>query len=53
MIKNIRLEVSDDYEWIINTDTDEVIAEGHKLSAEDMLFALGYRFDIVERGVED
>lgn len=53
MIKNIRLEVSDDYEWIINTDTDEVIAEGHKLSAEDVLFALGYRFDIVEREVED
>lgn len=49
MIRNVRLEVGDNYEWIIN----EVITEGHRLSAEDILFALGYRFDIVERGVED
>lgn len=53
MIKNVRLEVGDNYEWIINADTNEVITEGHRLSAEDILFALGYRFDIVERGVED
>lgn len=45
---NIILRVSEDYEWIINKYTGEVIAEGHKLTAEEVLFALGYRFEIEE-----
>ena len=48
MIEHVKLKVSvnDDYEWLINEDTDEVIAEAQKLSAEDVLYALGYKFSI-------
>lgn len=48
MVQNVKLKVSvdDDYEWLIDRDTDEVLAEGHKLSAEDVLWALGYKFSI-------
>ena len=48
MVEHVKLKVSvnDDYEWLINEDTDEVIAEAPKLSAEDVLYALGYRFSI-------
>lgn len=45
---NIILKVSEDYEWIIDKSTGEIIAEGHKLTAEEVLFALGYRFEIEE-----
>ena len=31
----------DSYEWLINEDTDEVIAEGQKLAAEDVLHEHG------------
>ena len=44
----ILLKVCGDYEQIINQDTNEILAEGHLLSAEDVLFALGYRFEIEE-----
>jgi hypothetical protein len=44
----ILLKVWEDYEQIINQDTNEILAEGHSLSAEDVLFALGYRFEIEE-----
>ena len=48
MVEHVKLKVSanDDYEWLINEDTDEIIAEGHKLTAEDVLWALGYKFSI-------
>ena len=48
MIEHVKLKVSvnDDYEWLINEDTNEVLTEGQKLSAEDVLWALGYRFAI-------
>ena len=48
MVEHVKLKVTmgDDYEWLIDNDTGEVLAEGHKLSAEDVLWALGYRFAI-------
>ena len=48
MIEHVKLKVSvnDNYEWLINDDTDEVLVEGDHLSAEDVLWALGYRFSI-------
>ena len=42
----IKAESTTDYEWLINEDTDEVLAEGPILRAEDVLWALGYRFTI-------
>ena len=48
MVEHVKLKVSvnDDYEWLIDEDTNEVIPEAHKLSAEDVLYALGYKFSI-------
>jgi hypothetical protein len=48
MVEHVKLKVSvnDDYEWLIDEDTNEVIAEAEKLRAEDVLWALGYRFAI-------
>ncbi len=48
MVEHVKLKVSanDDYEWLINEDTNEILAEGQKLSAEDVLWALGYKFAI-------
>lgn len=48
MVKNVMLRVSakDDYEWLIDRDTGKVLAEAHKLDAEDVLWALGYKFSI-------
>ena len=48
MVEHVKLKVSalDDYEWLINDDTGEVLAEGVKLSAEDVLWGLGYKFAI-------
>ena len=48
MVEHVKLKVSvsDDYEWLINDDTGEILAEGHKLTAEDVLWGLGYRFSI-------
>jgi hypothetical protein len=48
IIQNVKLKVTaaDDYEWLINDDTGEILAEGHKLTAEDVLWGLGYRFAI-------
>lgn len=47
-VTNVKLRVSmnGDYEWLIDNDTEEILAEGHRLSAEDVLWALGYRFAI-------
>lgn len=39
--------VNGDWERLID-DTGKVICENHKLDAEDVLFALGYRFEIEE-----
>lgn len=47
-MNNLILRVSEDYEWIVDKNTGKIIAEGHKLTAEDVLFALGYRFEIEE-----
>lgn len=46
------LVVFEDYEKLLDDD-GSVICEGHKLDVEDVLFALGYRFDIVEKFEED
>lgn len=48
MVEHVKLKVTmdDNYEWLIDNDTGEVLAEGHKLSTEDVLWALGYRFAI-------
>ena len=48
MVEHVKLKVSadDSYEWLINEDTGEVIAEAHRLAAEDVLYALGYRFAV-------
>ena len=48
MVEHVKLKISanDDYEWLINNDTGEVLAEAHRLTAEDVLWALGYRFSI-------
>ncbi len=43
---NIVLVVSEDYEWIVDMNTGEILAEEHKLTAKDVLFGLGYRFKI-------
>ena len=55
LVQNVKLKVTpaDDYEWLINEDTGEVIAEGSKLSAEDVLWGLGYRFAIEVDPFED
>ena len=44
----VLLRIGCEYEWLVNAETGEVLAEGHQLSAEDVLFALGYRFEIEE-----
>ena len=48
MVEHVKLKISadDSYECLINEDTNEIIAEGSKLSVEDVLWALGYRFAI-------
>lgn len=48
LIQNVKLKVTaaDDYEWLINDDTGEVLIEGPKLATEDILWALGYRFAV-------
>ena len=55
MLEHVKLKVSadDSYEWLINEDTDEVIAEGHHIPVEDVLWALGYRFAIEIDPLED
>lgn len=49
----LTLQVDDDYERLVDEDGD-VIAEGHKLDAEDVLFGLRIPFEIeiVETGEE-
>lgn len=39
--------VNGDWERLVD-DNNNVICENHKLDAEDVLFALGYRFEIEE-----
>ena len=48
LVQNVKLKVTaaDDYEWLINDDTGEVLIEGAKLATEDVLWALGYRYAI-------
>lgn len=48
MVEHVRLKVSanDDYEWLINDDTGEVLAEGQRLRVEDVLWGLDYKFII-------
>ena len=48
MVEHVKLKISaaDDYEWLIDNDTGEVLVEAHRLTAEDVLWALGYRFSI-------
>ena len=48
MVEHVKLKVSatDDYEWLINNDTGEILVEGRKLTAEDVLWGLGYKFSI-------
>lgn len=42
----IKLKVGDDWEELWKDG--ECILSGHKLDAEDVLYALGYRFEIEE-----
>lgn len=44
--------VDGEWERIIGDD-GQVILEGHRLTAEDVLFALGYRFEIEEVDIDD
>lgn len=48
MVEHVKLKVSanDDYEWLIDEDTGEVLAAAQKLSVEDVLWGLGYKFAI-------
>ena len=39
--------VNGDYERLLD-DNDNIICEAHKLDVEDVLFALGYKFEIEE-----
>lgn len=43
----LTLQVYDDYERLVDDDGD-VVAEGHELDAEDVLFGLRIPFEIVE-----
>ena len=43
--------VNDDWQRLID-DNNNVICENHRLDVEDVLFALGYKFEI-ERVVEN
>lgn len=51
-MQNLVLKISEDWEQLIDKDTGEVLCESHKLDAEDVLFALGFRFEIEESDVE-
>lgn len=42
------IQIGDEWEWLLDKKNHKVLASGHKLDAEDVLFALGYRFDIEE-----
>ena len=56
MVEHVKLKVTpnEDYEWLINEDTDEIILEGHTpLATEDILWALGYKFAIEMDALED
>lgn len=44
--RNLILQTGNHYEWLIDADTNEVLCEGYKLNAEDVLFALNYNFEI-------
>lgn len=46
------LQVYDGYECLVDEDGD-VVAEGHKLDAEDILFGLRIPFEIVEMEMEE
>lgn len=48
----MKLIIEEDYEtWL--DDNGEVIVEGHTVNAEDILFALGYKFEIEDRTLEE
>ena len=48
MVEHVKLRISYDgsTEWLINEDTNEILVEGSPLKAEDVLWAVGYRFTI-------
>ena len=48
MYEHITLRVNMDNSWerLINNDTGEVLVEGPRLRAEDVLWGLGYKFGI-------
>ena len=46
------VQVYDGYERLVDEDGD-VVAEGHKLDAEDILFGLRIPFEIVEMEMEE
>lgn len=48
MIEHVKLKVSadDSHEWLIDEDTNEVLVDAPQLRAEDVLWALGYRFAV-------
>lgn len=49
----MKLQIANgDWERLVDNDGN-VICENHKLDVEDVLFALGYRFDIEEVDEDD
>lgn len=47
-MNDLVIQIGDEWEWLLDKKNHKVLASGHKLDAEDVLFALGYRFDIEE-----
>ena len=50
---NIKMWWDNDWLAIENTDTKETIVEGKNLQAEDILYALGFRFEIEDIDRDD
>ena len=38
----------DEWEEIVDKETGQILISGHKLDAEDVLYSLGYKFDMEE-----
>lgn len=51
-MKNIILLCKENFEMVVDTDTGEILCESKSqnipIRAEDLLFALGYKFEIEE-----
>lgn len=52
-MKFILRKINGDWEQLIYEDSEKVICENHKLSAEEVLFALGFKFECEEIWTDD